>query len=241
VQKRNGLSSLHDAATPQVVVRASVARPGQWRVLCRVLALAFAASGCDESFYFDVPGRALVEDAGRASVPGQCSVDMDCPLDSLHCEPSTRACFECVVDQDCTTSDSRRCDDGLHRCVECKSARDCPASSTCDSTTHRCLASCVEEYDCAISAHGCDERRGVCIQCDRDEECALVSGANHCAFDGTGCVACRMDSNCGSGQMCDILSGRCVECRDTRDCASGDFCDPATYRCVAAMTGMPSR
>jgi len=221
----------------QVVPGARVGRFG-WAVLCS--GLTFAA-GCDESFYFDVPGRGVAEDAGSPSVPGQCSVDTDCALDSLHCDPSTRACFECVVDEDCRASASRRCDDGLHRCVECKSARDCAVGSTCDPTTHGCLASCVEEDDCAVSAHGCDERRGVCIQCDRDEECASLSGTSHCAFDGAGCVECRMDSHCGAGLTCDILSGRCVECRDSRDCAVGAVCEPASYRCMPAVSGMQTR
>ena len=111
-------------------------------------------------------------------------------------------------------------------------ARDCPSGSSCDSATQRCLRSCLEELDCTLEDHDCDERRGVCLQCDDDAECLGSEGGSYCASDGTGCVQCRLDSQCGAGAVCDLLRGRCVACRDTRDCAPGSFCDPIAYRCI---------
>jgi hypothetical protein len=195
------------------------------------LALAVLAVGCDQTFSFDVP---VTPDAGAPMPAPSCRSDADCPLAALHCDPLIGGCFECAADVDCTGSASPRCDGYLHRCVECGGLRDCPSGLACEVTTRRCLPSCVEEEDCAPSAHDCDERRGVCVECDEDEECKQVVGASHCSADGAGCVECRLDSHCSEGSVCDVLSGSCVGCRDARDCAAGRVCDPTTRRCAPA-------
>lgn len=212
MRRRIGRRTLHWAAAPlSVCVSSGV------------------VAGCDETFYFDVPVVQERADAASMGLPSRCSADSDCGLASLHCDVATGRCFECVVDEDCSDDAGQRCEPLLHRCVQCLVARDCAAGFTCDPTTHRCLQSCVAENECAPEAHGCDERRGVCIACDEDDECE----ASYCAFDGTGCVECRVDSHCSTGRACDILSGKCVQCRDTGDCAAGSACDPATDSCVA--------
>ena len=200
---------------------------------CSGLALALLALGCDQRFYFDVPAALALADSGANAATVRCSSDPECGLPSLHCDVTLGRCFECVVDEDCGEQSRHRCDSALHRCVECKVERDCPAGSRCDPTMQRCIRSCVEEVDCALADHGCDERRGVCIQCDDDRECATSEGSSYCAFDGTGCVQCRVDSHCGAGSVCDPLLGRCVSCRDSGDCAPGSYCDPGAYQCVA--------
>jgi Cys-rich repeat protein len=200
------------------------------RLFCAALALL--GSGCDKRFDFDVPAPAERADAGSRAATDGCSGDQDCGLESLHCDATQGRCVECVVDQDCGEPDRPRCDGVLNRCVGCKVARDCPTGSSCDSATQRCLRSCREEVDCALTDHDCDERRGVCLQCDDDAECATSEGGRYCASDGTGCVQCRLDAQCGAGAVCDLLLGRCVACRDTRDCAPGTFCDPVAHGCI---------
>jgi hypothetical protein len=206
------------------------------RMRARVAALAWATLACDQSFYFDAPGVDVAADAEAPPVPTRCRTQADCPFSSLHCDPLTGGCFECVQDRDCTET-ATRCSTDLHRCVECNGSHDCPMGLACDATTRRCLTSCVEEYDCPASAPECDERRGVCVACDEDAECRVPAGGGYCALDGSRCVECRSDLHCAESRLCDGLLGQCVVCRDSEDCEAGLVCDPASRICVSPPQG----
>ena len=195
-------------------------------------AFGLGAQGCDQSFYFDVPGPEVAPDGGAPALPSRCTAQSDCPFGSLHCDTKTGGCYECVLDSDCDGA-ALHCDAELHRCVECTGSRDCAPGLACDATTHRCLASCADEQDCPMSAPECDERRGVCVICDEDAECR-GAGVRYCALDGSRCVECRSDLHCVSGMFCDPIEGKCVACRTSADCAVDRVCEPETRECLLA-------
>ena len=58
----------------------------------------------------------------------------------------------------------------------------------------------------------------VCTDCPDDAACVTALGANHLCQNGT-CVtgSCRMNSECGTGQICNATS-QCVSC-GTNDAA----------------------
>lgn len=204
------------------------------------LALGAAQPACNDHFAFDVSAGASgggvgasAGHSGSATTDGgfggsaACGVHPQCPA-GLHC--SAGECYECTADTECVTANLPRCDLQRKRCVECRESSDCATDFVCDALGSRCLRRCSDDFPCPADLHGCDERRGVCYACDEDRECDDSLVGPLCAADGSGCVSCRMDSDC-PGQRCDPLSGRCVACRDAADCASG-WCDPRAGVCL---------
>lgn len=207
------------------------------------LLLLLAASSCDDRFEFDVPvagaGGSVAGSSGRPSTDGgagrsggasgspACGASPPCPA-SLSCVAGE--CVECTSDGDCSSELAPHCALELHRCVTCVEDTDCAPGSKCDELANHCLPICGEGVSCPLTAHGCDEQRGVCYQCDEDRECRSSPRGPLCATDGSGCVSCRTDSDCGS-QHCDPLGGVCVDCRDGADCSSAR-CEPVLHTCL---------
>jgi hypothetical protein len=186
--------------------------------LLALLAL-LAACACQTTLRFDSP------DASR----GGCASDRDCPLPSLHCEPSLGQCFACVADDDCASTAGRPLCDMIRRmCVQCATSQDCATGSVCRGQI--CLKTCAAPGDCATGTW-CDD--GVCVQCDDDFHCAAPR--NFCDPMKFQCVACVTDAQCSSASSatprCNSTTGTCVACLTFADCPGAAACDPTDGTC----------
>ncbi len=172
--------------------------------------------------------------AGRDASPPDartgCATDLECPLASLHCEPSSGQCFSCASDDDCAGTTGRpRCDSASHLCVQCGTSKDCSAGWVCTSTSV-CVKSCTATGDCP-AGNFCDD--SICVQCDDDFHC--TGTRPYCDPNKGQCVACYKDTQCTSSAAprCNLVTGTCVACLTGADCAAGKACDPTSWACVA--------
>ncbi len=164
--------------------------------------------------------------AGGAAPTGpRCANALYCPTGSFWsayapCDPTTRTCFECGTNGDCTQLGST-------------SPGSCVGGTCVDYT--KCINSldCVGEPDrrtiCTTVASA-----SVCMQCATNSDCQ----ANERCY-GLECrIACTSDNTCVPlGLLCSSsTNGVCVECTKVADCGpdqrcSGNECVPAV--CVA--------
>ncbi len=112
----------------------------------------------------------------------------------------------------------------------CASDLDCPETRPqCDLNTSECVV-CLRDDDCEGSPIG--------PVCSLDSTCVECTQSVHCPLDrpvcqGTSCVQCRADADCG-GDFC--VDGTCEECDPTGDAT----CPLATAaRCDATATCAP--
>jgi len=178
-------------------------------------------------------GGAHTDDEGRGFDAGDsglraCSLDTDCRLSSLHCDPVSHACVACLRDAHCGGGQPR-CQAARHVCVECLAAMDCAANQAC--MFGRCIATCASGATCPAEAAMCDER-GLCVRCAHDSECS-VAAVPYCNVATGQCVACLDDAQCPTAQHCHPYRSVCVGCLSSTDCSSDrHICNPATGVCI---------
>jgi hypothetical protein len=124
----------------------------------------------------------------------------------------------CEVDDDCFTDICVNKGSGKE-CVLCRIDSDCDRTST---RGPRCLDNscfpCAADFDCPPTGPFCIESPG---SCPSGQPCA--------------CGACRVDTDCPKGQLCDGR-GNCesFDCESNRDCPTGRACEDGfcTGTCV---------
>ena len=147
----------------------------------------------------------------------------------------TGVCVDCTVDGDCATG--QLCDTTTNTCVECRNDADCGPSSVCDEAARKCVA-CVDDASYPLIDSGCIEVLPVCV-----EQGGISGGGSAstfvcavCADDKT--LDSQVDEGCNSTTpICDtnVPDGVCVECNDNTDCGSGEVCDVANGICVGCL------
>lgn len=197
------------------------------------LAILSTLAACDATLSFDdgasVDGG-VESGADAPSDPLGCATGA-CPLTSLHCEPTTRRCVECVTSNDCTLTSLAlpTCDTSTHTCVECVTGGDCPSDETC--VAQRCVKGCTAGSGCD-SEQTCNPTTHACVECTTDAQCDEGSLA-HCDGASGRCFECVTDAHCPTTHpRCDAGTRRCVECDAHADCAAGRLCDPTRHKCV---------
>jgi hypothetical protein len=166
-------------------------------------------------------------DAGAS--PG-CSVDTDCTIAGLHCDPASGQCVACVDDMQCTQPGRPRCDSALQQCVQCGVTGDCASGQVCEPTSHTCLSSCADGGACPAGT-SCSQQ-GVCVGCSADPDCATSSSGPVCDTANGQCVQCLQDGQCAAPtRRCNHATDRCVQCLTSSDCGD-NMCNPTTFTCV---------
>lgn len=171
-------------------------------------------------------------DAGHdadGGVEPECTRDTDCPDDGFCVEG---ICVECRTRADC--SGDEICQDGT--CVQ-----ECPADDRCEAGGDCCPGDyeCIDRV-CRPPCDGtrCGRRSELCCPpgtvCE-DDRCLIDCGANArcgreldvCCGDGEICYgfqctrpqgACRTQSDCPPGQVCDLDLGVCLDEEVVGDC-----------------------
>jgi hypothetical protein len=204
------------------------------RPLAASLALSLVACNAVLDFH-EVEDAADVGSDGASddTAPASC-VTVGCPLASLHCEPTSGECVECVADGDCPTSPyPTRCDPDQNLCVACLVDVDCHPGERCILPSHRCARRCDDPIQCKFlpPAYACDLSKGICVECVTDADCAFEKYDHHCEPLSQQCVQCLYDTQCGT-RYCDPASFHCVDCVRSSDCDQGKACDPTRHQCV---------
>lgn len=197
-----------------------------------VLAFASGACGGTEEWSFDeVAAFAVADASGGDTSNGGCSSDADCLIPSLHCDPMSRQCVECINGTQCRRG--RLCDPTLQRCVECIRDGECPAGSACQPTTHECVPTCINNRDCPTQLPWCSQR-GICVGCLGNQDCAgpgPMQGLGLCDPTIGQCAECTSSLQCPRQQVCDPTTDRCVGCLTNLDCLPNEVCDPDRRAC----------
>jgi hypothetical protein len=206
---------------------------GRRRALAALaLGAALAApAACDATLSFEDGDATPGADGGETGIDPLDCAQKGCPLPSLHCEPSTHRCVECVSSIDCTAASSAlpTCDTATHTCVECVTGGDCRSDETC--VGNRCVRACPSGTGCD-SEQICNTKTHACVQCTSDVQCD-DEGLPHCDAASGRCFECVADAQCPSTHpRCDAGTRRCVECDAHADCAAGRLCDPTRHKCV---------
>lgn len=205
-----------------------------------------------------------------------CATDDSCAGNSCNCCPNgtqcaaltpgaSPSCVECTSNSQCAAG--QQCDTLNGRCVaevpECNTADACgPGCAKCPTERPYCLdgevcVQCRNDMECGdgqfclsgecstcTTDRHCGER---CTACEGDTPFCLSNGS----VQGSACVGCREDSDCGSGVcnpttrtcensgacavtceqglVCDGAS--CVECFADAHCPCGGTCDLDTKTC----------
>ncbi len=205
-----------------------------------------------------------------------CATNDSCAGNSCNCCPNgTRcaaptpgaspSCVECASNSDCAPG--QQCDPLNGRCVdelpECNTAEACgPSCARCPGDRPFCLdgqvcVQCRTDLECGDGQFCLS---GECSACTTDQHCGERCGAcdgetpfclSNGSVQGSACVGCRSDDDCGSGQCnpttrtcensgacavtCDqglVCNGSsCVECFADAHCPCGGTCDTATNSC----------
>ncbi|MFP2928528.1 outer membrane exchange protein TraA family protein [Pyxidicoccus sp. 3LG] len=205
-----------------------------------------------------------------------CATDDSCAGNSCNCCPNgtqcaaltpgaSPSCVECTNNSQC--ADGQQCDPLNGRCVdavpECNTSDACgPSCAKCPGDRPYCLdgevcVQCRNDMEC-----GDDQfcLSGECSSCTTDRHCgdrceACEGDTPFCLSDGSvqgsACVGCRSDDDCGSGQCnpttrtcenagacavtCDaglVCDGSaCVQCFADAHCPCGGTCDLGTNSC----------
>lgn len=174
--------------------------------------------------------------------------DATCPDRLQYCEADVCQPFDCLVESDCTFSETCLVGDtpSLNRCVDCVGDGDCFGSDVCVSneceecaTDSHCFASsafsrefycienscaaCVTDDHCAVGFCGVNN---TCVQCTDDAMCG-----DDAVCVSEVCVECRVADDCEAGFGCGS-DGRCLSCAEDTDCEAGFVCDGGVGLCV---------
>ena len=207
---------------------------------------------------------------------GPCATNDSCAGNSCNCCPNgtqcaaptpgaTPSCVECTSNSQCAPG--QQCDALNGRCVdevpECNTADACgPGCAKCPGERPYCLdgevcVQCRNDMECGDGSFCLS---GECSSCTTDRHCGERCGACEgetpfCLSDGSvqgsACVGCRDDEDCGSGvcnpttRTCEnagacavtcqqglVCNGStCVECFADAHCPCGGTCDVSTNSC----------
>ncbi|MBT9559638.1 MAG: hypothetical protein IV100_26650 [Myxococcales bacterium] len=210
-------------------------RPKLWCAAVVVVALAFAASGC-ESPATDA-GVDVATDIDASSGDASVCVGPGCedvpgpPCETGVLLPGTDRCVQCVTDGDCQGG---VCHPQRNQCVSCYLDSHC-GIGVCDPERSFCVE-CLADADCGSG--DCDEAKAVCRGCGSDADC---DDENPCTVDTCGAKVCS-NTVVDDGEPCDrdpcldgetCAEGACVggERRAACDaCSTSDMC-PAGLQC----------
>ncbi len=185
--------------------------------------------------------------AGMQCVRGTCAQcdpmnNSGCSGNTPICNANTLRCEACRANPDncpgtpvCTSSGA---------CGGCTAndAADCtsPTSPICNlSASPSVCRGCASNAECMteLSRPYCinNERCSVCNPAD-DSGCTAGSATPDCRLNANGVYQCQgcMNGTCGTGQVCNLSSGRCVQCRNDNDCDTNSatpWCDTASGTC----------
>lgn len=164
--------------------------------------------------------------AGQTCYPGNhecnaaCATNADCSGDAQICNPTTKACVECLVKADCP--DDPFCDPTYGKCAECLGNADCgTAQPFCEPADGQCRE-CLLDSHCGIHQK-CTDKHCVIEKCTVDQECP--GDFPKCiAAEGT-CVECLLDVDCTDGDKihCSMVN-QCERCTLNEHCAAGETC-----------------
>ncbi|MEE2779792.1 MAG: hypothetical protein VYE15_04655 [Myxococcota bacterium] len=152
-------------------------------------------------------------------------------------------CFGCLL----LVTALGACSDGdaeLHSCTTETEATDCDRGQICVDGTCQAVE-CIGVGSCLTSNQICFEGNCTALECSATAPCAppdvCVDGL--CVDQGLG-GNCTTDTECASGQVCDVATGQCricegLECETTEDpcgglCTAAQTCDEATGTCIDA-------
>lgn len=174
-------------------------------------------------------GQKCRKDSSGALFCVQCVTSADCKAPTPKCDEKTWTCKPaCEKDQDC--GEGKRCNEGA--CVECTSADDCLG----DPQKPRCVegsCGCKDASDCSIALPFCSTEKR-CVQCTKDADCA--SGFPRCLGGECQARPCNNDSQCVAVgyDKCLTFGQRrvCLGCLQDSDCATGQRCDVGLLRCI---------
>jgi MYXO-CTERM domain-containing protein len=186
--------------------------------------------------------------SGSGSLVGECTAcsatnDSVCAADSVHpaCQTATGVCG-CSQDTDCAK--------GMYCNTSSGTAGAC--ASGCQGTG---VANCPAGQYCAGSGGV-----GTCTgePCDLNTDCTGTNKVCNTTPFPHSCVACLLDTDCASGQVCDTATNTCGQCTSSEksncsasgagaaclsndtcgcassgDCGSGLTCNTTTHACVA--------
>ncbi len=170
----------------------------------------------------------------------ECVDDASCGS-GLICELNTKLCRTgCREDEDCRVGE--RCGEGnvceLFLAQSCQDVR-CEEDEFCDQFTLDCLPKCVDEPDQPTSCgegERCDPASFRCTsincpgqtsaQCDGNEQ------SPYWRDDLCQCVECQRNSDCETGQVCDLGTGLCQACESACDAGTPGTCGGITPYCV---------
>ena len=208
-----------------------------------------------------------------------CTTDDSCAGNSCNCCPNgtqcaaltpgaSPSCVECTSSSQCAPG--QQCDPLNGRCVdavpECNTSDKCgPGCAKCPGERPFCLdgSVCVQCRNDMECGNGQFCLSGECASCTTDRHCGARCGAcegttpfclSNGSVQGSACVGCRDDSDCGSGRCntatrtcenagacavtCDkglVCNGStCVECFADAHCPCNGTCDVSTNTCSTA-------
>ncbi len=163
------------------------------------------------------------------------------PCSPRKCEPTTRACVECLADGDC--AGGAVCVDNACQAPTCTADSECAADEFCDGV---CVVGCRTAPDnCGQGV--CDANIRLCVECAMDSDCAFgTCDTGVCSID----TSCAMDTDCPDGAYCqagtcasgcrvggcdgltcDTDKRVCVLCTDGSQCLSGWSCNQQLGQC----------
>ena len=186
-----------------------------------------------------------VADAAEEAGVTQCTSDKDCSSQKMICDPLRKKCVDCLLDNDCKTSEHCKsykcvpytpcknskdctsvkakpiCAKASGECVECDGDADCAKNQHCISNACVSYTPCKNSKDCTNQV--CDTAKSKCVDCLTTSDC---KPNQHCISNA--CVSytpCKSDKDCTSkGMLCDKVAGKCKMCLKHADC-------PTIYHC----------
>lgn len=143
------------------------------------------------------------------------------------------------------------CPDGGRESLTCTENADCDTSEVCHPTAKVCVQTCTIGADCPESTRRCEAIGGgntqLICKCDATSNCAAdervnaelvcntTTGVNVCV------IQCASDTDCATGQTCDVATGFCsagstpgqtCSGEGQSTCSYGSYCSSGT--CAAA-------
>ncbi|MEE2755151.1 MAG: plastocyanin/azurin family copper-binding protein, partial [Myxococcota bacterium] len=210
---------------------------------------------CDAGFFTCADGSACVESQWVCEPGANPWQDCGDGSDETQAACAWKNALNCQGDGDCNAG--QRCDVATGQCVDngCLNDNDCAQGEICDPQSEQCVAGgnngCGNDADC----NGQQCVNDVCQVCDPADN----AGCNDpqkgiCLADGSDCVECSADANCGNGQIC--FQNECRNqgevCFGDADCANGQICvdnacaagcpsaDDPTYESVTQFSADPN-